>query len=351
MLITLFISCSSTTTSIVSIRDESFKKSNFTNVVVSAPYEDLQIRSSVESLFKRTLTNFHTKVYRAMDILPPLRAYTDSEFAEVLRNNEIQCVLVVGITDYWQTYYSTPGKFTTKTDQSSSSHFQSYSQWDGLLGIRTTGVSMSSGKSTTTTRYTPGITLSQSNVSLDIRMFVFGVDNEAVPIWRANSTTSGSFFTPESKVFVDAAKRVNAALRSEGLLIAPPSFLTTGTVIALEGNFRNLMIENLTIVGGPDYSVVLGCLACDEFKLESVLNKKGNYGVNAQITLWDPCGIFASDTSQYSACNPDAKFPPIVLSRNGKQRGVLSVNSNFTRTFRNANLQKWLLKDICVECQ
>lgn len=345
-----FVSCG-TKTSIVSISDESYKGSGFMTVAVSAPYEDLQIRSGIESLFKRALTNAQTRVFRAMDILPPLRAYSDSQFAEVMEMHEIQCVLVVGITDYWQTYYSTPGKLTTKTKQSSSSSFQSLSQWDGLFGVRTTGTATSSSASTSTTHYTPGITLSQSNVSLDVRMFVFGPEGEAIPIWRANSTTSGDYFTAESKVFFDAANRVNTALRNDGILKSRLRIKKLGTANEEDTGFRNVMTNSLIILGGPHYSYILGCLNCKEFDLETVFNRNGFYGVASEHTLWDPCGTYADDTSRYSACNLDAEFPPAVVDMHGKVIGHLSINESIQSNHRDSKLKNWLRKKICVECK
>ena len=65
ILITLILGCApnrSISTSIVSVSNESYRGVEYRSIVVAAPYEDLQIRSSIEDLFRRALSNRYRKI-------------------------------------------------------------------------------------------------------------------------------------------------------------------------------------------------------------------------------------------------------------------------------------------------
>lgn len=335
----LFASCG-TKTSIVSISDESFQGAEYVAIAVSAPYDDLEIRSYVENVFKNALLNIHTNVHRAMDVMPPLGEYNYSDFQQALKKHGIECVLVVGITDFWTTYYTTPGKTVKKSTSVSNTDIQ-LSSWGGLFGVRTQTTT------TSTSKYIPGITLSQSNVKLDARLFIINSADEATPIWRANSTVSGDYFTTNSKLMKDAALIISDRLREDG-------FLKPGIDISNFGetskHFRSEVPRKVVLLGGPNYSIILGCLSCDERREESPFNQEGHFGIGSPNTLWDPCGTYASEFSNFSACNPNAEFPPILIDRDGKEIGKLSINTKISTNYHDSKLEKWLIDHICQEC-
>ena len=152
-------------------------------------------------------------------------------------------------------------------------------------------------------------------------------------LWRANSTTTGNYFTARSAVMRKAAARIATQLTEDGLIKPAP-------VIA----------KQITVMGGPGYAVQLGCFSCLKFELESVFNKYGHFGSKGQHTLWDPCGEYASANSEYSACNPNAESPPIFVNEYGEEIGRLSVNLMTSADPRDIKLGQWLVEEICVEC-
>ena len=349
LLLLLLTNCG-TTTSLVHVGDEKYKGAEFITIVVSAPYEDLEIRSYIESQFKIAFANVHTEVHRAMDLLPPFKVYSRSEVQDIMIKNEIQCVLVVGVADYWKTYYSTPSKSVTKSKSSVITNYKSVSS-GGLLGIRTTGSASSSVTSKSETTHIPGITLSKLHVKLDARLFAINSEYKAVPIWRANSTTSGDFFTKDSKVLLEAAYRIDSVLKEERVLVPGLNLSIVGGDVEYEGTFRSgKSEEKIFILGGPNYLSLLGCVNCKHYQPESPFNRQGYFGVNSNHSLWNACGIYASDTSQYSACNVMAKYPPVLVNRFGKEIGKLTISNDQSSNYEDSRLKKWLLDEICLKC-
>ena len=119
--ITLFlsaclISSCGTKISIVSVKDESLVSSGISSIVVTAPYDDLEVRQSLVLL---VVAAARSKGYRAVSsitMLPPLRSYTPEEVGRILDNHDLDAILVVGVTDFWKTTYSTPSTYVTETE-------------------------------------------------------------------------------------------------------------------------------------------------------------------------------------------------------------------------------------------
>ena len=332
------------------VGDENYKGVEYVTIAVSAPYEDLEIRAYIENQFKIALTNVHTDVHRVMDLLPPFKVYTRSEIKDTIMRNDIQCVLVVGVSDYWKTYYSTPTQSITKSESSVITNYESVST-GGLFGIITTGSASSSVTSKTKTTHVPGITLSKLHVKLDTRLFAINSEYEAVPIWRGNSTTSGDVFTEDSKVLLEAAYHIDSVLREHGFLIPGLNLSIIGGDIEYEGTFRSgKSEERIFILGGPNYLSLLGCVNCKHYQPESPFNRQGYFGVNSDHSLWNACGIYASDTSQYSACNMMAKYPPVLVNRFGKEIGKLTISNDQSSNYEDSRLKKWLSDEICLKC-
>jgi hypothetical protein len=321
-IIVILVAGCATSTSIVRVKDESVRAPSYTKIAVSAPYDDLQIRALVEGRFTEIVSSSGAECVKAMDILPPLRIYTGDEIAEAFRTNGVQALLVVAVTDFWNTYMSTAGTLVTEVASSHTSVDLTTAQWGRLTAV-TTGGEM-------TTRYEPGVTLSQANVTLDARLF--GVESGDSPrmLWRANSTTSGNYFTPDSRVLDAAAKQITSTLQDDGLL-----------------RYRRFAPGEVVVVSSLDQNTVLGCLSCDEWEKFSILDKYGPYGIDSPNSVWDRNGMFGSDTSDCSACNPKAKNPPIIIDCYGQEIGRLSLSPDFPANYKEETVQQWLRKKVC----
>lgn len=309
-----------TSTSLVRVKDETIGRPQFTKIVVSTPTEDLQIRDYVEGLVAHRLRNETVAAYRAMDVLPPLREYTPLEVAETLESLGADLLLVVAVTDFWQTHYTSPSTTVEKTQSQSSTNI---SQWGGLLSAKTTG------SSTSVSQTIPGITLTQSNVKLDARVFQIDVQSPPRMIWRSNSTTAGDFFVGDSKVMRDAAHKIAIELVADSILKAGRPF------------------SGIIILGGPNHDIVLGELDPWQPGDGSLFDENGKYGKDAKESVWQRESIHASDTSSCSVCNFNATNPPIVVNVDGKVIGRLSISKAFDIGYETDAVRRRLAREIC----
>jgi len=311
-----------TTSSLVRVKDESIGSPQYTKIVVSTPTEDLQVRDYIESLFAARLRGVYVSSYRAMDVLPPLREYTPEEIADRLNSVGAQVLLVVAVTDFWQTHFTTPSTTFEKTQSKSNTYV---TQWGGLLSAKTIG------SSTSVSQTIPGITLTQSNVKLDARIFQIDIQGPPKMIWRSNSTTSGDFFVGDSKVMRDAAQKIARELATDSVL-------------------KNLgQYKGVVALGGSLNDVMLGRLDTRDalWDTMSIFYERGTFGVYASESVWHRDGVHASDTSSCSVCNLNAQNPPIIVDEEGRIIGRLTLNPQFEIGIRTESVKHWLEERIC----
>ncbi|MCP4705223.1 MAG: hypothetical protein GY865_11485 [candidate division Zixibacteria bacterium] len=336
----LLVSCS-TSTSIVRVKDESIGNPHYKNILISAPYDDLEIKSDVENVFADEVKNPSVKTYRAIDILPPLREYSMDEIRQRLNEKDIDLILVIAVTDFWETHSKLPDQSVTKTKSGST-----VNAYGSYLSIDTKGTS-------TTTHY-PGLKLSQSNVKLDTRLFEIGPKDSLYMIWRANSTTSGNYFTPKSKVMRDAATKIGVSLTADGILEFDPNLKKRKRIFNIP--------QDVFILGGVNNDILLGYLSYKDSDPESVFNKKGIYYFSPENDLWNILDIHASNSSNCSVCNIDATNPPKITNMAGVELGRITLNPQYKINNRKYKwmrsneykwqvnkLNDWLKKKICKD--
>lgn len=137
----------------------------------------------------------------------------------------------------------------------------------------------------------------------------------------------------------DAAQRVALRLRSDGILRK-----------RLPTQYYEDLATKIVLKAGPRQAVELGLLSGNKFEMASVYNRYGLFGLKAENSIWHPCGLYASPQSDYSACNPTAKNPPIIVNGIGLELGVLTINELIENNYKTRELREWLLKEICTDC-
>lgn len=109
--------------------------------------------------------------------------------------------------------------------------------------------------------------------------------------------------------------------------------------------------SKVMIFGGPDHKTYLGCLSCSQEEQDSVFNRSGHYGQSSgplyQDSIWNSLGQFGSRFSPYSACNPNATDPPVIVDKSGNAYGHLTVNMNSPDIGAGARLYEWLTTAVC----
>jgi hypothetical protein len=104
----------------------------------------------------------------------------------------------------------------------------------------------------------------------------------------------------------------------------------------------------IMIFGGQDHRVYLGCLNCAALYRDSVYNEAGVYGSRVRPeSIWNAVGEYGSRVSQYSACNPVASDPPLIVDDTGTAYGRLTLNRVSSNIGGGARFYDWLSTVVC----
>ena len=105
----------------------------------------------------------------------------------------------------------------------------------------------------------------------------------------------------------------------------------------------------LMLFGGPNHKTYLGCVNCNEFAPDSILNEYGLHGSKyAADSLVNQYSQFGSPYSSYGACSPYASDPPVIVDGNGRFYGRLTMNRYHPQATHNEGLLAWLAA-ICAD--
>jgi hypothetical protein len=82
----------------------------------------------------------------------------------------------------------------------------------------------------------------------------------------------------------------------------------------------------MLIYAGPLHREYLGCLNCDPFDVNSVGNGHAAFGWDNGYADASHFSVYRAAKGRYSACDPFAGDPPILVDTSGKGYGRLSVS-------------------------
>jgi hypothetical protein len=83
----------------------------------------------------------------------------------------------------------------------------------------------------------------------------------------------------------------------------------------------------MQIYGGKLYREYLGCLNCDKYDVTSVWNPYSPFGWDNDYADYSRFVAFRALHGRYSACDPFAAEPPILIDASGKGYGRLNVSN------------------------
>jgi hypothetical protein len=138
--------------------------------MVSAPFQDLELRTFAESQFVQHLSEYGVDAVRAIDIIPPVRTYSEEEIQSALASNHIDAVLIATLTNAYSDQSYIPESSTTS-------------------GSATVYGDTVYSESTTST--SGGYYVSKPRVRFDVKLFVAKSGDVA---WRATTFTQGNAF-------------------------------------------------------------------------------------------------------------------------------------------------------------
>jgi hypothetical protein len=116
----------------------------------------------------------------------------------------------------------------------------------------------------------------------------------------------------------------------------------TASAQVLKGKGHKIMI-----FAGENHKIYLGCLSCNEFASDSVLNEFGHSGSQfSSESIFNHFSQYGSEFSRYSACNSYASDPPVIVDENGNYYGRLTLNLLHPQIGVGNQLTGWL-ESIC----
>jgi hypothetical protein len=93
--------------------------------------------------------------------------------------------------------------------------------------------------------------------------------------------------------------------------------------------------------------VFLGCLSCSPIDPASLGNAFGQYGNPfSGKSLFNPFNTYRNPYTSVSACNTFASHPPLIVDRQGRSYGELTLNNARPKQARAASVKGWL-KALC----
>lgn len=95
------------------------------------------------------------------------------------------------------------------------------------------------------------------------------------------------------------------------------------TLIIFKANAQS----KLSLYGGKNHNVFLGCINCSEEDSDSIWNIYSDYGsTHSAKSVWNEIGIYGSKKSNYSPFNSKAKYPPEIIDNKGQSHGYSTIN-------------------------
>lgn len=105
----------------------------------------------------------------------------------------------------------------------------------------------------------------------------------------------------------------------------------------------------LMLFGGPGHDTYLGCINCNEYSTDSVFNEYGPHGSRYSAnSILNPYSQFGSRYSTFGACNTYASDPPVIVDRDGRFYGRLTLNQYHRQATRDGRLLAWLA-GVCAD--
>ena len=108
----LVIGCA--TTDVTAITNPQYKGLSLNKVLVSAQFQDLQTRKTFEHQFVQKLIHGGQDAVAAMDLLPPIKQYSNDEVAQILLKAGVDAAMIITLTDAsTQQVYVPQSSYTT----------------------------------------------------------------------------------------------------------------------------------------------------------------------------------------------------------------------------------------------
>lgn len=85
-----------------SVANPQFKGSHYKRIIVASRASHLDQQADAEDIFVKKLSHTDAEWLRSIDLIFPGREYTDAELFSTLRQNNVDAMLIVRQTDYYE---------------------------------------------------------------------------------------------------------------------------------------------------------------------------------------------------------------------------------------------------------
>ncbi len=189
-----------------SFLDPDFRDHRYNNLLIAVRFENLDQQADAEDIFVKHFSTIDGSCRRSLDILLPTRQFSDEELFNVLRRHNIDAVIIVRETDYYEEEYYVPQSTTTHSRGSLSAntyYHRSYATTYGTTQQRTHSYT------------TGGYTIRKPRVRHKVELY--DVDSTRMA-WTGGSLTRGNAYA-RFKNLVDAlARETKKELIKQGLV-------------------------------------------------------------------------------------------------------------------------------------
>lgn len=205
----LAVSTGCASTRMRSFADPDFKDQAFENLVVAVRFRNLDQQADAEDIFVRKFSKIQGTCRRSLDIILPTRKYSDDELFKVLQEHDIDGVMMIWETDYWEDERRTP-QITTSHSSGSFSANTYYS--------RNNASTYGSGQQTTYSFTSGGDTITLPRVRHKVELFDVSTKKMA---WTGGSLTKGNGYARFHNLIDALATETKKELLRHGLIKMP----------------------------------------------------------------------------------------------------------------------------------
>lgn len=102
--------------------DPKYKDIEYGSLIVISGFQNLEDRMYMETTFCRYLQKYQVSCKRGIDIFPPTRTYSDSEFATAFQLSNSEGIVFISLTDSYTTQSWVPPTTNTTGTMTTYSH-------------------------------------------------------------------------------------------------------------------------------------------------------------------------------------------------------------------------------------
>ena len=121
-------------TDITSITNPDHERKAYGRILIISPFQELRYRKMFEYKLSNTFYDAHVDSFAGIDLISPIKSYSDYELRQVLDRYQIDGILVASLTDYYESQTYVPPTQITSGSVWVVSNYVRYSQTTNAIG-------------------------------------------------------------------------------------------------------------------------------------------------------------------------------------------------------------------------